>query len=75
MDDGSHNHWHTGRRETLRTIGGAAATVSLSGCLGILGEKERDVSLEPTNWITPSSIDRAVASGYADFSSIYRSVN
>lgn len=75
MGDQSHFHPSLERREALLALSGATATAGLSGCLGVLGEEERDVSLEPANWLVPSQIDEAVVSGSADFDSIYDSIS
>ena len=75
MGEDAPGHRGLSRRSALQGLGSAGAAAGLAGCLdlGILGEDERDVSLQPAPWITPS-MDQAVASGYADFSSIYSAV-
>jgi hypothetical protein len=58
----------------LRAIGGTAMTTGVSGCFGLVGEDERDVSLDRSNWVTPNERDIAVASGYYDLSGIHSEI-
>ncbi|MFC7076175.1 hypothetical protein [Haloarcula halophila] len=64
----------TDRRAVLRTLGGVAASASLTGCLGAFGEEERDVTLRGSNWVKPSENGPGISSGYAEPYNLYSQV-